>query len=125
MNQGGRPLKKFLIFLLIMFLILGGAALYGWTYYNSIGERPLKTDEEIIEVVVEPNDNFSRLLTKLDEEGLVRNLLLTRVYFRFNPIETALKPGTFDIHGQASVHEIVKELNEGVDKYEVTVTIPE
>lgn len=118
-------MKKFLIFLLILVLILGGAALYGWNYYNDVGERPLTTEEEIIEITVEPNDNFSRLLTRLDEEGLVRNVLLTRIYFRMNPMETALKPGTFEVHGQGTLHEIITELNEGEDIYEVTVVIPE
>jgi UPF0755 protein len=118
-------LKKFLIFLLILILLIGGAALYGWNYYNDIGQRPLTTNEDLIEIVVEPNDNFSRLLTRLDDEGLVRNLLLTRIYFRNNPIETALKPGTFEVHGKGTLHEIITELNEGEDIYEITVTIPE
>lgn len=118
-------MKKFLIFLLILVLVFGGAALYGWNYYNEIGERPLTTDEEIIEITVEPNDNFSRLLTRLDEEGLVKNVLLTRVYFRLNPVETALKPGTFEVHGNGTLHEIISELNEGQDIYEITVVIPE
>ncbi len=125
LSQGGRPLRKFLIFLLILVLVIGGTALYGWNYYNDVGERPLTTDEEIIEITVEPNDNFSRLLTRLDEEGLVRNVLLTRVYFRFNPVETSLKPGTFKVHGKGTLHEIIDELNEGEDIYEVTVVIPE
>lgn len=125
MSRGGRPLKKFLIFLLILVLVLGGAALYGWNYYNDVGERPLTTDEEIIEITVEPNDNFSRLITRLGEEGLVRNVLLTRIYFRMNPIETALKPGTFEVNAKGTLHEIITELNEGEDIYEVTVVIPE
>ena len=124
-GQGGRPLKKFLIFLLILVLVFGGAALFGWNYYNEIGEKPLTTDEEIIEITVEPNDNFSRLLTRLDEEGLVKNVFLTRVYFRLNPMETALKPGTFEVHGNGTLHEIISELNEGQDIYEVTIVIPE
>ncbi len=118
-------MKKFLIFLLILVLVLGGAALYGWNYYNEIGERPLTTDEEIIEITIEPNDNFSRLLTRLDEEGLVKNVLLTRVYFRLNPVETTFKPGTFEVHGNGTLHEIISDLNEGQDIYEVTVVIPE
>lgn len=118
-------MKKFLFILLFFILILAGTGLAGYAYYNNIGEQPLNTSEETIEINVEPNDNFSRVLTRLDNEGLLRNLLLTRIYFRFNPVETALKPGTFRINAQGTLHEIVKELNEGQDIYEVTVTIPE
>ncbi|WP_376751659.1 hypothetical protein, partial [Proteiniclasticum ruminis] len=86
-------MKKFLFILLLFALILAGTGLAGYAYYNSVGEKPLNTNEEIIEINVEPNDNFGRVLTRLDNNGLLRNLLLTRVYFRFNPMETALRPG--------------------------------
>lgn len=118
-------MKKFLFILLFFVLILAGTGLAGYAYYNSVGEKPLSTKEEIIEINVEPNDNFSRVLSRLDNEGVLRNLLLTRIYFRFNPMETALKPGTFRVNAQGSLHDIIKELNEGQDIYEVTVTIPE
>ena len=106
-------------------MLIGGTALYGWNLYQESGEQPLKADEETVEIVVEPNDTISRLLTRLDREGLMKNLLLTRFYFKNNPVETKLKPGTFMINSKGSLEEIIKELNQGKDIYEVKVVIPE
>lgn len=106
-------------------MLIGGAALYGWNLYQEAGKNPLKTDEETLQIEVEPNDTFSRLFSRLDRQGLVNNLLLTRVYFKNNPIETNLKPGTFVISAQGSLEEIINELNNGQDIYEVKVVIPE
>lgn len=118
-------MKKFLTFLLILILLLGGGALYGWNYYNGVGEKPLKTEEETILVTVEPNDNFSSVLNRLDNEGLLKNLLVTRIYFRYHPKETKLKPGTYTVHAQGTLHEIIEELNTGKDINEIVVTLPE
>lgn len=118
-------MKKFLIFILVLAVLIGGAGLYGWGLYQESGNSPLKTEEETIEIVVEPNDTFSRLFTRLDREEKVRNLLFTRIYFKNNPIETKLKPGTFLVNAKGSLEEIIQELNEGQDIYEVKVTIPE
>ena len=118
-------MKKFLIFILVLAALIGGAALYGWNLYQEAGENPLKTEEETVEITVESNDNFSRLFSRLDRQGLVKNLLLTRIYFKNNPVETNLKPGTFVVSGKGSLEEIITELNQGKDIYEVKVTIPE
>ncbi len=118
-------MKKFLIFILVLTVLIGGTALYGWNLYQESGENPLKTEEETIEIVVEPNDTFSRLFSRLDKEGLVKNLLMTRVYFKNHPIETKLEPGTFLVNAQGSLEEIIHELNDGQDIYEVKVVIPE
>lgn len=118
-------MKKFLIFLLLLAVIIGGGALYGWNLYNSVGKHPLDTDKETLVIEVEPNDNLNKVLNKLDNEGLLRNLLLTKVYLRYNPVESALKPGTYEINAQATIEEIITELNEGKDINEIIVTLPE
>ena len=46
-------MKKFLFILLLFALILAGTGLAGYAYYNSVGEKPLNTNEEIIEMVKE------------------------------------------------------------------------
>ncbi len=114
-----------MIFILVLAVLIGGAALYGWNLYQEAGEKPLKTDEQTMEITVESNDNFSRLFSRLDRQGLVKNLLLTRIYFKNNPVETNLKPGTFVVSAQGSLEEIITELNQGKDIYEIKVTIPE
>jgi len=118
-------LKKFLIFLLLLAVIIGGGALYGWNLYNSVGKHPLDTDKETLIIEVEPNDTLNKVLNKLDNEGLMRNLMLTKVYLRYNPVESALKPGTYEINAQASIKEIIAQLNEGKDINEIIVTLPE
>lgn len=118
-------MKKFLIFLMVTVFILAGLSFVGYVYYESIGAKPLDTNEEVIEITVDPNDTFSKVLTKLDNEGLLKNLLVTRIFYRFNPTEVALKPGTFRVQAGGSLHDIIKELNEGEDLYQVTVLIPE
>lgn len=118
-------MKKFLIFLLILIIIIGGGALYGWNYYNSVGNHPLNTDEPTLIVEVEPNDTLNKVLNKLDNEGLLKNLIVTKVYLRYNPIETSLQPGTYQINAQGTLSEIIKEIDEGKDLNAVVVTLPE
>lgn len=118
-------MKKFLIFLLLLAVIIGGGALYGWNLYNSVGKHPLDTDEETLIIEVEPNDNLNKVLNKLENEGLLRNFLMTKVYLRYNPVESSLQPGSFKINAQGTIEEIITELNEGKDLNEIIVTLPE
>jgi UPF0755 protein len=118
-------LKKFLIFLLLLAVIIGGGALYGWNLYNSVGKHPLDTEEETLLIEVEPNDTLNKVLNKLENEGLLKNLLLTKVYLRYNPVESSLRPGTYEVNAQGSIEEIITELNEGKDLNEIIVTLPE
>lgn len=106
-------------------MIIGGGALYGWNLYNSVGEHPLVTTEDTLLIEVEPNDTLNKVLTKLDGEGLLRNFLMTKVYLRYNPVESSLQPGTYKVNAQGTIEEIITELNEGKDLNEIIVTLPE
>ena len=106
-------------------MIIGGGALYGWNLYNSVGKHPLETTEDTLLIEVEPNDTLNKVLTKLDSEGLLRNFLMTKVYLRYNPVESSLQPGTYKVNAQGTLEEIIRELNEGKDLNEIIVTLPE
>lgn len=118
-------MKKFLIILLFILVIFGGAAFFGYSYYNGIGAEPLKSDEETITVAVESNDSLNRILDRLATEGRLRSLIVTKLYLRYNPLDTNIKKGTYLVRTDSSLEEMVRELREGKDINLVNVTIPE
>lgn len=118
-------MKKFLIILLFILVIFGGAAFFGFSYYNGIGAEPLRSEEETITIAVESNDSLNRILDRLATEGRLRSLIFTKLYLRYHPLDTNIKKGTYLVRTDVSLEEMVRELREGKDINLVNVTIPE
>lgn len=118
-------MKKFLIVLLILVILMGAGAFYALNYYNSIGEAPLVAETDTIEVLVNPGDSFYGVLDTMDREGHLKSYMVTRLYFRNNPMEVRLQPGTYRVQSDASLEQLIETLNEARDIHEVVVTLPE
>lgn len=106
-------------------VLFGGAGLFGWNYYNGIGEKPLKSDTDKVIVTVERNATLNGVLENLANSGNLRNLILTKLYMIQHPQNTNIKAGTYEVPADATLPELVKELREGKNINEITVTIPE
>lgn len=118
-------MKKFLLVLLIIAVVFGGAGLFGWNYYNGIGENPLKSDSDKVIVTVERNATLNGIFDDLAKSGNLRSLVLTKLYMMQHPLNTNIKAGTYEVPTDATLDEFVKELREGKNINEITVTIPE
>lgn len=117
-------MKKVLISITVVVLLLLLGGFFGYRYFLGIKENPLTIDEEIT-VEVSENDTFYGVLNDLDNKGYLKNLNLTKLHLRLEPMDTSLKPGTFKVQKNLSLEKLVEALRDGRDINTVTVTIPE
>lgn len=111
----------FLSIAVLILILLGGSFLY----YNSVINHPLKGSEEI-EVIVNKGDTLYNLLSKLKNEGKLKNLPLTKLYIKINSVSGNIKPGNYKIQSDITLGNFIDEIKKGNEAdNSVKVTIPE
>ncbi|MEW8993380.1 endolytic transglycosylase MltG [Clostridium sp.] len=92
-------------------------------YYIYATKSPLKGDE--VTIVVNEGDSLYNILDSLDNQGLVKNKTLTKVYMKLHNTSVELVPGTFKVLGKSSFEEIIAILENKNNEGSISVTIPE
>ncbi|WP_346939059.1 endolytic transglycosylase MltG [uncultured Clostridium sp.] len=92
-------------------------------YYIYATKSPLKGDE--VTIVVNEGDSLYNILDRLDNQGLVKNKTLTKVYMKLHNTSVELVPGTFKVSGKSSFEEIIAILENKNNEGSISVTIPE
>lgn len=114
--------KIFLIFIAVCFVCIIAMGIR----YKSIVNRPLKNDEETVEIVIDDGDGFNTLLEKLENEGKLRDKLVLKINNKINKRVVNLIPGTYEVDTNSSFVSLLEELeSEDFNKGEITITIPE
>lgn len=118
-----RPVgNKTKVIVLLLFLI--GVSFFG--YYNSIINRPLKSDQSIVAVEVKQGEGFYDVLNQLDKEGKLRNKLMIKLKLAINNKPINLNEGIYEISSQTNLNDLIRSLENSSDNINlVKVTIPE
>lgn len=113
--------RRFIIFI-VMMLVLAGAALYVFQ-----GMKPVASSEEPVIFTIDKGTGTSKIADDLENNGLIRNSFLFKVYLKLTNEGADFKAGTYAFVPGLSYKEIITALNNGDVQKEETVkfTIPE
>ncbi|MBD7910363.1 MULTISPECIES: endolytic transglycosylase MltG [Clostridium] len=121
MKKNTIKIKFSRIITIIIAILLGGAY-----YYNSIVSRPLKSNNDTIEINVGEGEAFNSILDKLDKEGNLRNKFIVKLSLKISYKTISLFPGEYEIKKDSSLEELIKSLEaEDSSKNQVAISIPE
>ena len=113
----GRWLRGFL--LLFLLGVAGGGVAF-WSAQNAL-IKPLEVPVDGFRMDVETGSNLSRVLTRLESEGVLRSPLWVRLYARVKD-QSSIHPGEYMIPAGSNAMDLVARLNRGdVTRYRVTI----
>lgn len=117
--------KKLLVILLSFLLFIGILFGGGYAYYVSqLGAVAKQSDE--VDFVIENGESTNHVLSRLKEEGIIKNDLMTKVYMKLSG-EVNIKAGNFILDRSWNSKQIVAHLNDATKagSEQVTITITE
>ncbi len=118
-----RFLKALFAFTIVIALIAGGAAAYGWYWLQGELAEPGPFSAEY-EFTIEAGEALASVANRLEAEGLITDKRVLRLKARIDDVETDLKAGSYVVPARASIAEILDQFIQG-DVIEYRLTIPE
>lgn len=118
-----RFLKALFAFVIVIAIIAGGAAAYGWFWLQGEIAKPGPLTAEY-EFTIERGEALASVATRLESEGLIEDKRILRLKARIDDVETDLKAGSYVVAARASVSDILEQFIDG-DVIEYRLTIPE
>lgn len=120
-------LKIILIAFLTVIILLLGSIVF---YHESL--KGTGSQDEVVTITVEDGMSLNALLDELKANDLIKNILVAKLYIRFNSLDT-LKANTYSLNKAMGTEEILRIVTEGdFDYLEKTnllvqegVTVPE
>ena len=121
--RGCFALKKFLIVLLILGVVIGGAVGFVYTKINALYE-PVYMGRPVT-VIIEKGYSGGKIANVLYAAGLVRNANVFSKYVKEQGVDSKLKPGTYTFEGSVSLDDLCAVLQVGTERETFMVAIPE
>nr|WP_070959563.1 endolytic transglycosylase MltG [Hyphomonas sp. Mor2] len=118
-----RFLKALFALIIVIAIIAGGAAAYGWFWLQGEVAKPGPLVAEY-EFTIENGEALASVANRLEDEGLIEDKRILRLQARLDDVETDLKAGSYVVPARSSVVEILEQFIEG-DVIEYRLTIPE
>jgi UPF0755 protein len=66
-----------------------------------------------VQFTVEPGDSTSAVAQRLQQQGLIRNAQLFRLWARYKHLDTGIEPGAYDLKASMTMDAIIKKLQNG------------
>lgn len=119
-------IKSFRTLILLFTFFLFIVAVIFVTTYNSVINKPLKSNEDTILIEVKQGEGFYDILNKLDKENKLSSKLLVKINLAVDKTHVNLKEGIYEISTDTTLENLIKSLeNKEGDKDLVKLTIPE
>lgn len=118
-----RFFKALFAFVLVIAIIAGAAAAYGWYWLQGEVSAPGPMSKES-EFTIERGEGLASVAARLETDGLITDQRILRIQARIDDIESDIKAGAYVVPGRASIAEILDQFVEG-DVIEYRLTIPE
>lgn len=116
-------MKKFLIYLILWFMIAVGVIVAPVLMYKSIVNRPLNSESETV-VINATSGTFSGVIAENEES--FRGRIFIKIYNKLNKISISVKKGTYEFPSNIKLNELISSLENGsYNTSIVKVTIPE
>jgi UPF0755 protein len=91
---------------------------------NNDLKRPMSNDPTPQQFAIEPGASVSEIGANLQQQGLVRDGSLFRLYVRYNDLDNTINAGTFTLRPNMNIPEIAQSLQRALVA-ETQITIPE
>lgn len=116
------PLKKILLLSgLGALLILIGALVGAWLWYQAQLSPLSSNQNEKIKITIEPNTTPASIGQLLEEQRVIRSDTAFGIYTRFTGTQNNLQAGTYRLSPAESIPQIVEHLTNGnVDSFDIT-----
>jgi len=116
-------MKKFVLtcVIILLVIVIGGAG-YGW-----LQMQPTSASEQAKEVQIKQGMGTSKIADVLEQEGLIKNSLIFKVYLKVNKEGSKFKAGKYALTPGLTYQEIIAKLNAGdvIPDEVIRFTIPE
>jgi len=107
-------------FLLLFLLGVAAGGIAFWSAQNAL-IQPLELPVDGLRMDVESGSNLSRVLARLESDGVLRSPLWVRLYARVKG-QTSIHPGEYMVPAGSNAMDLVARLNRGdVTRYRVTI----
>lgn len=118
-------MKNKKVFTVAIIVILSIVSFISFKIVNDI-KHPFNAKTGVVPVFVHKGDSLFNVVSELDNNGLIKNKYLIKLYIKNKKLDTNIKPGKYSMPNDVSINEFVEILNKGLsDNYSVRVTIPE
>lgn len=114
--------KVFVVVLLLIIGIIGGAAFYGYRHYQQQLE-PLSQSDVIKVITVESGEGANSVADRLEQEGLVRAAWAFSWYLRSEGLRGDLRAGSYALQPRMSASEIADIITGSADAQVESFTI--
>lgn len=111
--------------IIIATFCLIGILIFGTIFYSKSIKNPFKTNDDFI-VKVKEGDTLYTIIDGIEEDGILKNSVITKMYIKMSDNKPVIKPGTYNVKKDASLGDLLNILgNESLNNNNVSVTIPE
>lgn len=118
-------LKVFAISVLVLLLVAGGAAWFGWTQVQAMLE-PVSDSEQQVLVNIPAGATSADIGGILEEAELIHNGIAFRFWLRYHELDGKIQAGDYILSPSMSLEEIADKLIKGqVHRETIKFTIPE
>ncbi|MDQ3646318.1 MAG: endolytic transglycosylase MltG [Actinomycetota bacterium] len=117
---------KVITFLVVILMLLGGAAIAGTLYLTSIGVFGGSDPGKVVEVKIPKGATTPEVAEILEEEGIIESALGLRIAIKLDGTSPTIEAGRYELAQGLSARDALKALAEGAEGPEyITVTFPE
>ncbi|MBU5225647.1 endolytic transglycosylase MltG [Clostridium senegalense] len=110
---------------IISSLCLVGILVLGGVFYSHTIKDPFKTNEDFV-IEVQQGDNLYSVISRLKDEGKLKNVIIPKIYIKSLENKPDIKPGEYKINKNSSLKEFLSVLEDAtLDQSKVQITIPE
>lgn len=120
-----RGWRIFLTILLVFILVVGGAAWYGWTWFQD-KLTPVGESGRPIIITIPKGASSANVGNILYDAGLIRNSTVFRLWMRHEKLDNKIQAGDYILNDSLSLSDIASMLVKGeVHRDTIRFTIPE
>lgn len=119
------PIKTILSLLLIILILVSIAGFIAFNWYTGAINNPPTQGTDTVSFTIKEGENLTSIAPELERKGLINSDLALRIYLRFNDVSANIKPGTYDIPKNLTIDKLIAQLETGVFKKNIWVTLRE
>lgn len=111
-------IKKFIIFLFVLFVIICGILVSSYFYLISSHSK----SDESVNIIIDSGDTYNSIASTLKDKGLIKSVLAYKIYIKLNTPEE-LTYGKYTLKKSYSVSEIINTFEAGGENANETISV--